>query len=831
MKIISQIAVLITTIFGVITPIKNSEPVSANLSTGIIVHYRGDYATPYIHYWDAVPASIPGTSWPGEMLVKDTGSEWYTKSFAGLTSIKLIFNNNGSPQTGNMQRATGEWWFEGKGTGGKWYSQDPDTIVEPEFENTGLINIHVKSNSSVPKIRYYGSEPTGVVTSAPINMLAETNGWYRYNFNKLNSIKAKFTIGGSETAEYTFTNGEWYLKDGVLTDFRPKEGSSRGNDFREETIYFVMTTRFYDGDPSNNVHCWDDGQAKNPDSDPAWRGDFKGLIEKLDYIKALGFSAIWITPVVENSSGYDYHGYHAIDMSQVDPRLEVPGATYQDLINAVHAKGMKIIQDVVFNHTGNFGEENLFPMFEKDYTKADEVANLKITDPYNVLPDDYATLSGDAQYGSRINAMKEDMNDYRHIYHHEKSMGYEQYIEQTGQIAGDCVDLNTENPYVTNYLIDAYNRYIDMGVDGFRVDTAKHISRLVFDKVFNPAFQARGGDNFFMFAEVCTRVREVWNHGQPADSAPFYTWKEQKNYPWSTMEERAASAEANWYDNLSTGNQPTSNNHYLNGNNYRAVDYSKKSDLNVIDFPMHWNFKNAYDAFNIAKWNDHVYADATWNVTYVDSHDYAPDGAPEGERFNQPQDVWAENLALMFTFRGVPSIYYGTEIEFQKGKRIDVGPNAPLSETGRAYFGDHIAGSVTATDFGKYTNASGAVANTLNHPLARHIRTLNLIRHAVPALQKGQYSTDNISGGMAYKRRFTDATTDSFALVTVSGGATFNSIPNGTYVDAVTGDTKNVTNGSLSVSLSGKGNVRVYVYNSSLTSAPGKVAEYGNYIR
>ncbi|HPS19055.1 MAG TPA: alpha-amylase family glycosyl hydrolase, partial [Bacilli bacterium] len=603
------------------------------------------------------------------------------------------------------------------------------------------------------------------------------------------------------------------------------------NDFREETIYFVMTARFYDGDPSNNVHCWDDAQAKNPDSDPAWRGDFKGLIEKLDYIKALGFSALWITPVVENASGYDYHGYHAIDMSQVDPRLEVPGATYQDLINAAHAKGMKIIQDVVFNHTSNFGEENLFPMFEKDYTKPDTVANLKITDPYKVLPDDYSSLSGDGQYGSRINAMKEDMNDFRYIYHHEKSMGYEQYIEQTGQIAGDCVDLNTENPYVTNYLIDAYSRYIDMGVDGFRVDTAKHISRLVFDKVFNPAFQARGGKNFFMFGEVCTRVREVWNHGQAADSAPFYTWKEQKNYPWATMQERAASTEANWYDNLSTWTQPTSSNHYLDGNNYRPVDYSKKSDLNVIDFPMHWNFKNAWDAFNIAKGNDQVYADATWNVTYVDSHDYAPDGAPEGERFNQPQDVWAENLALMFTFRGIPAIYYGSEIEFQKGKRIDVGPNAPLSETGRAYFGDNITGNVTATDFGKYTNASGAVANTLNHPLAKHIRSLNIIRRAVPALQKGQYSTDNVSGGMAYKRRFTDSKTDSFALVTVSGGATFNSIPNGTYIDAVTGDTKVVSNGSLSISMSGKGNVRVYVLSTNLTPAPGKVAELGSYIK
>ena len=65
-------------------------------------------------------------------------------------------------------------------------------------------------------------------------------------------------------------------------------------DFRDESIYFVMTTRFFDGDSTNNTHCWD---GNNP-GDPAWRGDFKGLIDKMDYIKALGFTAIWITPVV-----------------------------------------------------------------------------------------------------------------------------------------------------------------------------------------------------------------------------------------------------------------------------------------------------------------------------------------------------------------------------------------------------------------------------------------------------------------------------------------------------------------------------------------------------
>ena len=123
-------------------------------------------------------------------------------------------------------------------------------------------------------------------------------------------------------------------------------------DFRDETIYFTITTRFYDGDPTNNVYCWD---GKNNVNDPEWRGDFKGLINKLDYIKALGFTAVWITPIVENASGLDYHGYHAFNFSKVDPRYESDDCSFKDLIDAAHARGMKIILDIVLNHTGNFG--------------------------------------------------------------------------------------------------------------------------------------------------------------------------------------------------------------------------------------------------------------------------------------------------------------------------------------------------------------------------------------------------------------------------------------------------------------------------------------------
>jgi len=579
-------------------------------------------------------------------------------------------------------------------------------------------------------------------------------------------------------------------------------------------------------------------RQKNPDSDPAWRGDFKGLTEKLDYIKALGFSAIWVTPPVKNASGYDYHGYHAINFSEIDPRYKTKydnsaEEAYQKFIDAAHSKGMKVIQDIVLNHTGNFGEENIFPMFTRnDTTGLNEPIEEALTRIDNGrLPDNYDSLNPNIQYGARIDAMKEDKNDINHIYHHEKSLDWEGYTCQTGQIAGDCVDLNTENPYVADYLVDAYAKYINMGVDAFRIDTVKHVSRLTFNNEFIPKLQAVGGENFYMFGEVCTRVRDVWNRDNPALSTPFYTWKESKNYSWGDRLTNEASVEQNYYDNQSVSTQPSSDNTFLRGNTYHTPDISMKSGLDVIDFPMHWNFADARDAFRVAIYGDSTYNDATWNVVYVDSHDYAPDCAPENQRFALGQDVWAENLSLTFTFRGIPCLYYGSEIEFQKGKPIDVGPNAPLSQTGRAYFGDYIEGNVQVSDFGVYSNATGTMAETLSHPLAQHITRLNRIRREIPALQKGQYSVQDINGGgMAFKRRYTENGVDSFALVTISGNATFNNIPNGKYVDAITGQVIHVTNGSLSANCNGKGNMRIFVLDTPQNPAPGKIGNDTRYL-
>lgn len=713
------------------------------------------------------------------------------------------------------------------------------SAAQTDKESTGAtgITVHYYTEKGTPSVYYWNALPENISTEYPgVKMTSEGNNYYRYTFSSVSKINLQFIESdgtqGKEltrntnngTNEFWYKGNRWYNK-------QPSDTEYERTDLREDSIYFVITTRFYDGDESNNVHCWDDGQANNPDTDPAWRGDFKGLIQKLDYIKALGFSAIWITPVVENASGYDYHGYHAFDFTKVDPRYESDDTSYQDLIDAAHEKGLKIIQDVVLNHSGNFGEANLAPMFTKDYS------NLGSSDCMKVIPDStlaknysgYSSMLPADQYQSRLAVMKEDVNDTAHNYHHDKSLSYGSYTEQTGQMAGDCVDINTENPSVVKYLTDAYSKYLDMGVDAFRMDTEKHINRWTLNHAFFPVFNQY--KNFHLFGEVCARYHGAYNEGGSSDSCFFYTWSEtesawQNNWSNSDWKSNYDNSVKHFQAHQNRDFDQTSDNVYLNGLSYHTPDYSKANGTSTIDFPMHWAFKNASAAFGAAKGEDSLYNDATWAVTYVDSHDYGPDGQ-EKTRYQGGASAWAENMDLMFTFRGIPCIYYGSEIEFKKDVPIDVGPNAPLDKTGRAYFGDHLEGSVTADDYGKYT-ASGAVASTLDAPLSKHLEKLNQIRRAVPALQKGQYTTDSnyVDGNMAYIRRYTNSSVDSLACVTISGDATFKGLPNGTYIDAVTGDKKVVTGGTLSTSgASGQGNMRVYVLQNSSSEVNGAIGD------
>ncbi|MBD5236173.1 MAG: starch-binding protein [Bacteroidales bacterium] len=655
-----------------------------------------------------------------------------------------------------------------------------------------------------------------------------------------------------------------------LSAFADTSFENNRTDFRDETIYFAMTTRFYDGDPKNNVLSWDGQEDQIKNNDPVWRGDFAGLIQKLDYIKALGFTAIWITPIVQNASGFDYHGYHAMDFNNVDLRYESRkewgcerDVKFQDLIDEAHKRGIKVILDVVLQHTGNFGEAFFCKLFDRDqkiWNQAD-IESCLIPDQEKLGGSDYWKLPNDGpktQYSERFKYMKNtdgqnhDSNNYWH--HLGEGWNWDEKNRWWGQIAGDCVDLNTENPAVSDYIISCYEKFIAMGLDGFRIDTSGHIAPLTFNSSFIPKFVELGEKYknkrvlykgipgkeriseapFYMFGEVCSRFGQVIYRDQHLLSSHYYTWKSDPS-----LVAEYNTFDADWWANQSlmegaapVGNMLTcekdpgtvhnSKNVFLQNGQWHEPDYSQASGFNVIDFPMHYNFNSAGDAVRIANEGDQYYNDASWNVVYVDSHDYAPQ-PNDDKRFAGGTAQWAENLSMMFTFRGIPCLYYGSEVEFQKGAIIDKGPLLALKETGRAYFGAYLEGDVNASDFGAYT-ANGNVNTTLNGDLSQHIRRLNQIRQAVPALRKGQYTFDGCTanGGWAFKRAYKD----SYALVAVNGGATFSNVPAGTYTDLVTGQTYQ-GGGTITVNApAGQGQLRVLVKDWT----GGQVGEDGKFI-
>ncbi|WP_199546476.1 carbohydrate binding domain-containing protein [Streptomyces sp. N35] len=831
------------------------------------------WTTTNLHY---APTGASWTTAPGlGMAAACTG--WWKKAIdlGTATTLQATFNNgngvwdnnNGADYALSAGLTTVKDGAVTKDAKDPCAAQEPDTqapTAPPEVAanaaHTSIVLTWEAATDDTAVTKYQVTRTGGtkgtVVTDVGSTVFSDTGLEERTAYTY--TVKALDAAGNVSpaSAEARATTGERAPE--------PAAGTPLGTDPRKDPIYFVLTARFRNGDTGNNrgggQHV-KSGNAAN--DDPMFRGDFKGLVDKLDYIKALGFSAVWVTPVVLNRSDYDYHGYHGYDFYKVDPRLESAGASYQDLINAAHAKGMKIYQDVVYNHSSRWGAKGLstpavYGVRDSQWSWYYDERNEGFTyDGLTVEP-----KSGKSYYNGDLWSTAEPSGNTclnwgkptgskspegytlyncqwpsptsgilpKDLYHQCWIGNWEGEDSRSCWLHEDLADFNTENTAVQNYLIGAYNKYIDMGVDGFRVDTAVHIPRTTWNRRFLPAinervtqrFGAEKARNFFVFGEVAAFVNDKWNRGSVNHSAQFYSWKERKEY---AADDAAAALEMYAYEQQQgTGNQPTSTNAFLNGNSYHAPDHSKFSGMHIIDMRMHMNFGDAPNAFGNGKDSDDSVNDATYNVVYVDSHDYGPNKS--SERYAGGTDAWAENMSLMWTFRGIPALYYGSEIEFQKGRKIDCGPSCPLATTGRAYFGEHLAGSVTATDFGKAGSSSGTVATTLDQPLVKHLQRLNQIRRAVPALQMGQYSTEGISGRMAFKRRYTGGGTDSFALVTVTGPATYTGIPNGTYTDAVTGDVKTVAKGTLSVAAPGKGNLRVYVLNG-----PGRIGGDGPYLK
>ncbi|MEU8004569.1 carbohydrate binding domain-containing protein [Catellatospora sp. NPDC049111] len=881
----------------------------ASAANTVTVFYRSNTAwtTVNIHY---APTGGSWTAVPGvAMDAACTGWRKKTIDLGTATGLQVVFNNGSGTwdnnNGANYSLGTGNVTVSGgvKGTGDPCATASPSPTPSSSGNN---VTVFYQPNTAWSTVNIHYAPTGGSWTAVPgVAMDAACTGWRKktISLGTATGLQVVFNNGSgtwdnNNGANYSLGTGNVTVSGGVKGTGDPcataspspstspsaspsptpstspstppptTTGTMLGGDPRKDAIYFVMTARFYDGDAANNrggsQHTKSGNAANN---DPMFRGDFSGLISKLDYIKGLGFSAIWITPVVLNRSDYDYHGYHGYDFFRIDARLESPGASYQNLIDTAHAKGLKIYQDVVYNHSSRWGAEGLFTptvygVRDSQWSWYYDVPNPSFTyDGLSVEPNsgksyytgdlwstpepagntcrNWGTFSGfysaegykvyNCQWPSPTSGMFPS-----NLYHQCWIGNWEGEDARSCWLHEDLADFNTENPAVQQYLIDAYHRFIDMGVDGFRIDTAVHIPRVTWNRRFLPALEqkliskygAAKAKDFYVFGEVAAFVNDKWNRGSVNHSAQFFTWKERATY--SADDVTAAIEQFDYENNLGTGNQPTSTNAFLQGNVYHAPDRTQFSGMNIIDMRMHMNFGDAPNAFNNGKDSDDSVNDATYNVVYVDSHDYGPNKS--STRYAGGTDAWAENMSLMWTFRGVPTLYYGSEIEFQAGKQIDCGPSCPLAGTGRAYYGANVEGSVTAPDFGVVSSASGAVATTLNKPLVKHLQRLNQIRRAVPALQMGQYSTEGVSGQMAYKRRYTSGAVDSFALVTVSGSATFTGIPNGVYTDAVTGTSITVTNGTLTATASGKGNLRVYVLSLPGNPAPGKIGADTTYL-
>lgn len=215
----------------------------------------------------------------------------------------------------------------------------------------------------------------------------------------------------------------------VTVSVEPK-AESDDFDWDEAVIYFMVTDRFFDGDSTNNAA--NGGDAYGTNAGLYHGGDFAGVTQKLDYLDELGVNTIWITPIVENIKGVTvngegkedvpynaaYHGYWASDFTRLNPALGTD-TEFQALIDAAHAKGMKIMVDVVLNHAGYGAEEN-FPGMLRD-----------------------------------------------------KAVDESDFVHGGGQ--ANLPDFLTENAEVRDQLIAWQVNWADKGVDYFRVDTVKHV--------------------------------------------------------------------------------------------------------------------------------------------------------------------------------------------------------------------------------------------------------------------------------------------------------------------------------------------------------------------
>jgi glycosidase len=370
--------------------------------------------------------------------------------------------------------------------------------------------------------------------------------------------------------------------------------------WQAQSIYQIFTDRFFDGDAANNNAS---GSYNASSGTGVHGGDFKGIEQKLDYIKALGATAIWISPIVKNGNG-EYHGYSGIDFYSVDPHWGTL-SNLQVMVNAAHALGISVIQDVVINHGSTLNNINGNTAFNASgYPLSYANAAKKYAAPFNTNSVNPSLTNIFHNYGA--------IQDYNNVTQVE-----------LGELSG-LDDFRTESAYVRTNMAAIYNFWItNAGFDGFRIDTVKH-AEMGFWQDWCPRIHdfaaANGKTNFFLFGEV-------------------FDGSDAKNGSYSGTNGGGAFK----LDSL--------------------LDYPLFFAMQSV-FEWGGNTKQIEDHYNALAAN---YDTSTINqlVTFLDNHDTTR----FLNSANANGDTNRLNVALAFlhTSRGIPCVYQGTEQAFNGG--------------------------------------------------------------------------------------------------------------------------------------------------------------------
>lgn len=507
---------------------------------------------------------------------------------------------------------------------------------------------------------------------------------------------------------------------------------ARHDDTREQ-FYFVMPDRFANGDKSNDKGGLT-GSRLSTGYDPTDKGfyqggDLKGLTKRLDYIKGLGTTSIWMAPIFKNrpvqgtgtNASAGYHGYWITDFTRVDPHFGT-NKDLETLISKAHAKGMKVFFDVITNHTADvvdykeksydYLSKGAFPYLTKDGRPFDDADYADGRRKFPAVDADSFPRTPKVASNSKVPSWLNDPT----MYHNRGDSTYAGESTTYGDFSG-LDDLWTERPEVVSGMEKIYQRWVkDFGVDGFRIDTVKHVNMEFWTQwatALDKYAAAHGRKNFFMFGEVYSADASI--------TSPYVTQGRLDatlDFPFQEAARQYAS---------------------------QGGSAQKLAGVFGDDYKYTTDKANAYE-----------------QVTFLGNHDMGRIGYflnQDNPKATDAELLKKDRLAneLMFLSRGNPVVYYGDEQGFT-GSGGD-------KDARQTMFASKVADYLDDDEIGTdRTHASDAYDKSA--PLYKEIAALAKLRRNNPALTDGvqtqRYTADG-SGIYAFTR--TDAKTGAEYVV------------------------------------------------------------------